>query len=296
MPSWTVQQIPSQADKVALITGANTGIGFQTALVLAERGATVILACRDTQKAQAAQAQILAQYPNAHVKLLSLDLANLADVRRAAAEVLAQYTRLDLLINNAGVMVSPLTKTADGFELQFATNHLGHFALTGLLMPLLTHTPKARVVTVSSMAHHSGRIDFDNLNAEKSYSPRGAYAQSKLANLLFTLELNRRFSQVNNDTIAVSAHPGWTATELQKHSPIFAALNPFLAQTAESGAWPTLYAATVAGVRANDFYGPSGFMELRGIPKKVRGSTAAQSLSVSHRLWKVSETLTGVKY
>jgi NAD(P)-dependent dehydrogenase (short-subunit alcohol dehydrogenase family) len=256
----------------------------------------VILACRDAQKGRAAIEQIGREVPTAKAELLALDLADLAAVRRFADEFTSNYDRLDILINNAGIMAPPFAQTADGFELQFGTNHLGHFALTGLLLDLLMHTSGARVVTVSSGGHHFGKIDFDNLHGEKRYDRQRAYAQSKLANLLFTYELQRRFECAEADAIAVAAHPGWTATNLQVHWRMVRVLNPILAQTSEMGALPMLYAATASDVRGGEYYGPGGWQELRGYPVKVPSSERSRDLEVAARLWKVSEELTGVRY
>ena len=227
---------------------------------------------------------------------MQLDLSSLASVHTFAETFLAQHDRLDLLINNAGVMVPPLTKTEDGFELQFGTNHLGHFALTGLLLPLLNATPDARIVTVSSMAHRSGKINFDNLNAEQSYSEWPFYGQSKLANLLFTFELQRRLDASKASTRSVAAHPGWTATDLQKNSGLASFLNPFFAMEPPQGALPTLYAATAPNVSGGTYYGPNGFMEMKGYPKQVGTHARAKDRAVAARLWEVSEEMTGVAY
>ncbi|MBU0703723.1 MAG: SDR family NAD(P)-dependent oxidoreductase, partial [Chloroflexi bacterium] len=217
--NWTTEHIPDLTAKVAIVTGANTGIGYEMARALARKRATVILACRNKDKGEAAVRQIRHEYPEAEAELLQVDLSELASVRRFADEFTNHYDRLDILINNAGIMATPFVRTGDGFELQFATNHLGHFALTGLLLACIIRGPRARVVTVSSWGHHFGVIDFDNLNAEKKYDPGRAYAQSKLANLLFAYELHRRFEDTGVDALAASAHPGWTATGLPAHRP-----------------------------------------------------------------------------
>jgi NAD(P)-dependent dehydrogenase (short-subunit alcohol dehydrogenase family) len=273
-----------------IITGANSGIGRAAARAFAAAGASVVLAVRDSAKGEAAAATMPGR-----TEVRRLDLADLSSVREFAA---AWHGQLALLINNAGVMVPPLTRTADGFELQFATNHLGHFALTNLLLEHVS----GRVVTVSSAAHRYGRIDFDDLNWErKPYKAWRAYGQSKLANLLFTAELQRRLTAVGSDVLATAAHPGYASTNLQFHSgrrisDLLGAIgNRLLAQSEEGGALPTIYAA-VADIPGNSFAGPGGFMEQRGAPKLVRRSNAASDTDVARRLWDVSEELTGVHF
>jgi NAD(P)-dependent dehydrogenase (short-subunit alcohol dehydrogenase family) len=228
--------------------------------------------------------------------MMRLDLGDLDSVRAFADEIKAGYDRLDLLINNAGIMHPPFGKTKQGFETQFGVNHLGHFALTGLLLDLIVSTPHARIVTLSSMAHRFGRIDFDNLNSEKGYRSNAAYGQSKLANLLFTYELQRRLQAGGNDTIAVAAHPGWTATNLQQNSGVIRFFNRFLAQTPDMGALPTLRAATAPDVQGGDYYGPSKRMEMVGYPVKVGSNGRSHDAAVAAELWTVSEEMTGVQY
>lgn len=293
---WTANDIPDQTGRVAIVTGANSGIGYETAKALAQKGATVILACRSLVKGETAVSQIRQETPTAKLDLMQLDLSDLSSVRQFVQDFKGQYKRLDLLINNAGVMIPPFTKTKDGFELQFGTNHLGHFALAGQLLDLIINTPNARVVNVSSMAHKMGQIDFDNLNAEKSYNRSGAYGQSKLANLLFTYELQRRFQAAGVDTIATAAHPGWTGTNLQAHSGFFSMLNPIFSQKPEMGALPTLYAAISPQVEGGDYYGPRGWQEIRGYPKRVPSNKRSHDTAVAARLWDVSEELTGVTF
>jgi NAD(P)-dependent dehydrogenase (short-subunit alcohol dehydrogenase family) len=295
--NWTAGQIPDLTGKVAVVTGANSGIGYEMARALARKEAMVILACRNKDKGEAAARQIRQEVPTAKAELLRVDLAELASVRRFADEFANHYDRLDILINNAGIMAPPFAKTADGFELQFATNYLGHFALTGLLFGHIIHSPGARVVTVSSWGHHFGIIDFDNLNAEKDYDPERAYAQSKLANLLFTYELQRRFESTGVDALAAAAHPGWTAaTGLPAHRPIVRMLNPLIGQKPEMGALPALYAATAPDVQGGGYYGPGSWGGLRGYPTKARSSDRSHDAAVAARLWAVSEELTGVQY
>jgi NAD(P)-dependent dehydrogenase (short-subunit alcohol dehydrogenase family) len=290
MTTWSTTDIPDMTGRRVIVTGANSGIGRAAARALAGAGARVTLAVRDTDKGQTAAAAMPGE-----TDVRRLDLASLASVREFAA---AWEGDLDLLINNAGVMVPPLGRTADGFELQFGTNHLGHFALTNLL---LTHV-KGRVVTVSSTAHRMGAIDFDDLNWErKSYKAWRAYGQSKLANLLFTSELQRRLTAAGSAVSATAAHPGYAATNLQFKSErramdlISAVGNRVLAQDEDGGALPTLYAA-VADIPGDSFAGPSGFMEQRGAPKLVGRTDAAKDAAVARRLWDVSEELTGTRF
>ncbi|MFX0092220.1 MAG: oxidoreductase [Candidatus Hodarchaeota archaeon] len=294
---WTSENIPDLTGKITIVTGANSGIGYETARALAHKGATVILACRNKDKGEVAVRQIDQEYLEAKAELMQLDLADLASVHRFADEFTNQYDRVDILINNAGIMMTPFGKTVDGFELQFGTNHLGHFALTGLLLDPLVRTPQARVVTVSSWGHNFGEIDFDDLNPEERNYDRGkAYAQSKLANILFTYELQRRFEGAGVDTIATTVHPGWTATKLPVHRPIIRMLNPFIGQKPKMGALPTLYAATAMGVQGGNYYGPSSWLGLRGYPTKVQSSDRSYDTAVASKLWTVSEELTGVRY
>ena len=303
---WIEQNISSQTGKTALITGANSGLGFEAARVLAGKGAAVSLAVRDTAKGDAAAAAIRAAVPAAELKVTALDLASLASIRRFAETFAASHGRLDMLINNAGVMAIPRRTTADGFEMQFGTNHLGHFVLTGLLLPLLLTTPAARIVTVSSGAHMFGKINFDDLQSERSYSKWGAYGQSKLANLLFAYELQRRLAAAGSSVISVVAHPGYASTNLQGVGPemegsrigkrTMSAANRALAQSAAMGALPEVYAATSLAVRGGDYIGPTGFMGQRGFPKKVKSNARSHDQAVAARLWAVSEELTGVSY
>ncbi len=293
---WTEHEIPNQSGRVAIVTGANSGIGWDTARALAQRGAAVVMACRSMAKAQHAAGKIKDLAPSGSVAVMPLDLADLNSVRAFAAAFRAQYERLDLLINNAGVMMPPYSKTAQGFEQQFGVNHLGHFALTGLLLDLLNATPGARIVTVSSGAHLFGSIHFEDLNWERGYRPQRAYGQSKLANLLFTYELQRKLEAAGLGTLAVAAHPGWTATNLQQHAGSFQMLNPIFAQSTAMGALPTLYAATAPAVQGGEYFGPSGLMEMRGYPKKVGSNARSRDEAVARRLWQVSEDLTQVHF
>jgi NAD(P)-dependent dehydrogenase (short-subunit alcohol dehydrogenase family) len=297
---WTTADIPDQSGGVAVITGANTGLGYETAAALADRGARVVLAVRNLDKGKDAAARIAALSPHADVALQELDLTSLEAIRAAAEQLRSEYDRIDLLINNAGVMWTPKSTTKDGFELQFGTNHLGHFAFTGLLLDRLLPVPGSRIVTVSSMGHRiRADIHFDDLQWERSYSRVGAYGQSKLANLLFTYELQRRLAP-RGTTIAAAAHPGGSRTELTRNlPPLLARITPViepLFQGADMGALPTLRAATDPGVLGGQYYGPDGFGQQQGYPKLVASSDKSHDLDVQRRLWAVSEELTGVVY
>ncbi|HEY1843034.1 MAG TPA: SDR family NAD(P)-dependent oxidoreductase [Mycobacterium sp.] len=299
---WTTADIPDQRGRVAVVTGANTGLGYHTAAALAQTGAHVILAVRDLEKGNLALARIVAACPNADVTLQELDLGSLASVRAAASALRKAYPRIDLLVNNAGVMWTSKQLTADGFELQFGTNHLGHFALTGLLLDNLLAVRGSRVVTVSSTGHRlRAAIHFDDLQWEHSYDRYAAYGQSKLANLLFTYELQRRLASQQKNTIAVAAHPGAANTELGRNvptlvKPLFALAGPLLFQGAAMGALPILRAAADPDVEGGQYYGPDGLGEQRGHPKLVSSSAQSHDEELQHRLWKVSEELTSVPY
>lgn len=294
--NWSVENMPDLSGKTVIVTGANSGIGFEIARALVYKQAATILACRNKEKGETAVHHINQEYPEAKLKFTQLDLSSLVSVRRFAEEFSSRHERLDILINNAGIMAVPFRKTADGFESQFATNHLGHFALTGRLLDLIIGTPQARVVTVSSGAYRYADMDFDNLNAEKSYAPKRAYAQTKLANLLFTYELQRLFESAGVDTIAAAAHPGWTATNLQAHWRMLRILNPLMAQGPKMGALPILYAATAPDVPGGSCYGPDGWQELKGYPTRVQSSRSSYDEAVAAKLWTISEELTGVQY
>lgn len=298
---WTVSDIPSQDGRTAVVTGANTGVGLEAAKALAAAGATVLLACRNLDKAGQAAETIKAAAPQANVETLKLDLSSLASVREAATELRDRHPRIDLLINNAGIMYPPFGKTEDGFEQQFGTNHLGHFAFTGLVLPALLAVPGSRVVTVSSQGHRSGRIEFDNLQAQKRYGRHDAYARSKLANLMFTYELQRRLAAAGAGTIALAAHPGLSRTDLIRHTSRLArmqsmSISRFMVQDAAMGALPLLRAAVDPAAAGGDYYGPGGFMELKGYPRKVGSSRRSHAVDVQRRLWTESERLTGVNY
>jgi NAD(P)-dependent dehydrogenase (short-subunit alcohol dehydrogenase family) len=291
---WTAADIPSQSGKIAVVTGANSGLGLATARELARAGAKVVIACRDTAKGERAAAEIGA-------RVEQLDLASLSSVHAFVERL--RDERLDLLVNNAGVMAPPRRLTADGFESQFGTNHLGHFTLTGLLLPKLLAAPEPRVVTVSSGAHRIGKINFDDLQGERRYNNWLWYGQSKLANLMFAFELNRRAAQAGSALKSYAAHPGYAATNLQTAGPghwwerLGGQIgNVLIAQNADMGALPTLYAATVPDLPGGSFVGPDGFMEQRGHPHLVTGAAKAYDQQTWRRLWEVSEELTGVRY
>jgi NAD(P)-dependent dehydrogenase (short-subunit alcohol dehydrogenase family) len=300
MSKWTTADIPDQNGRVAVITGANTGLGYETALALAAHGAHVVLAVRNLDKGKDAISRITSQSPQADVALQELDLTSLESTRAAAEQLRADHDRIDLLVNNAGVMYPPKETTKDGFELQFGTNHLGHFAFTGLLLDRILPVAGSRVVTVSSMGHRiRADIHFDDLQFEHSYNRVKAYGQAKLANLLFTYELQRRLA-AHGTTIAVAAHPGGSNTDLMRHLPGWAAsAYPVLApifQDAAMGALPQLRAATDPTVVGGQYYGPAGFAETRGYPKVVGSSKKSHDVDRQRKLWTVSEELTGVTY
>ena len=294
--NWTIKDIPDQSGKTVIVTGANSGIGYEAARALALKGAIVIMACRDLEKGEAAVGEILKEHPRANLNLRQLDLADLSSVQQFAENILAEYDRLDILINNGGVMATPYRKTVDGFELQFGTNHLGHFMLTGLLFDLLHDTPDSRVVTVTSYAHLFGRINFRDLNSERFYQKWLAYGQSKLANVLFGYELQRRSARNGKNPISIVVHPGYAATNLQHTSTLFSFLNPIIAQSPEMGALPTLYAATSPEIRGGEYIGPDGFLGQHGYPHLTNSSGPSHDRENARRLWEVSEQLTGIEF
>ena len=302
---WTAAEIPTLAGRRAVVTGANSGLGYETALALAAHGAEVTMAVRDTAKGDAAAQQIRAQAPHASLEVHRLDLADLASVDEFAWLWREAHPEgLDLLINNAGIMAIPRRETADGFEMQLGTNHLGHFALTGRLLEAIR--PDGRIVTVSSQAHRMGRMDFDDLMGERKYGAWRAYGQSKLANLLFMRGLAERLERAGSTVASVAAHPGFASTHLQAVAPemkgrgwqvkIMDGVNKVMAQSAAMGALPTLYAATFPAIRSGDYVGPDGFGEQRGHPKLVGMNASARDDEAANRLWTVSEELTGVRY
>ncbi|MER6131834.1 oxidoreductase [Streptomyces sp. NPDC001815] len=305
MSGWNARDIPDQSGRTAVVTGANSGIGYVTARELARRGARVVLACRSESRGTEAADRLAGEAPGAEVEFVRLDLGDLDSVREFTAVYGSAHERLDVLVNNAGVMALPQGRTVDGFETQFGVNHLGHFALTGLLLPTLLTTPGARVVSVSSTMHATANIDINDLNSEQKYGRWTAYSRSKTANLLFVHELARRLAATGSDVVAAAAHPGYAATNLQTASPrmegrrvsqrFMETGNRFFAQSAEAGALPTLYAATAPGIRPDSFTGPS-FLGWRGSPAKSWRAKWTLNDTAGQRLWEESERLTGVTY
>ena len=298
--AWTIDQIPDQTGRTAVVTGANNGLGLVIAEHLARAGATVVMACRNLEKADAAAAGITANVPEARLEVVELDLSRLASVRRFADDL--DVDTLDLLVNNAGVMMTPPERTEDGFDLQFGTNHLGHFALTGLLLARLGRADAARVVTLTSLEHKSGHLDFDDLHWDQGYGRRKAYRRSKLANAVFGLELDRRLRAAGSPIASLLAHPGYAATGIQSSAPkamkaLMVLGDRLLAQAAVQGAVPALYAATAPDVEGGEYFGPSGLLEVRGKhPRRVRVSRDGRDAENGRKLWSVSEELTGVTY
>jgi NAD(P)-dependent dehydrogenase (short-subunit alcohol dehydrogenase family) len=306
MPTWTVEDIPDQSGKTAVVTGANSGLGLQTALALAGRGAHVVLACRDMVKGEEAVALIGQEAAGSSVELAALDLSDLKSVQGFAEAFVASHAGLDILVNNAGVMATPARLTVDGFELQFGTNHLGHFALTGRLLPSLLARPGARVVTLSSLMAQIGSIHFQDLQMQRRYERWSAYGQSKLANQMFAFELDRRAKRQGRDLVSVAAHPGYASTNLQTAGPLMSgrrlqagmmvAVNGLIGQSSAQGALPSLYGATAPGVSGGEYFGPRSLMGLRGQPTRVRPTRSGRNADTARRLWDVSEQLTGVDY
>jgi NAD(P)-dependent dehydrogenase (short-subunit alcohol dehydrogenase family) len=301
--NWTAADLPRQDGRVAVVTGANSGLGFHAALELGRVGAEVILACRDARRGQEALARMQAEVPDGRFELRSLDLADLASVRAFAAEA---PERIDLLLNNAGVMAPPYRTTADGFEMQFGTNYLGHYALTGLLLSRLLTAEAPRVVTAASNMHKMGKIPWDDLNSEHKYRKWSAYSNSKLANLMFAYELQRRSDAADAGLVSAAAHPGWAATDLYQkgarvgnatlQEKVMTIPTRFFAQSSLDGALPTLYAATMPDVRGGAYLGPDSRFETVGNPKFVKSSDKARDVAAATKLWDVSEELTGVTY
>lgn len=304
--NWDADRVPDQSGRTAVVTGANSGLGFETSRALAAADAHVVLACRSLDRGRDAVARIREETPDASLELLELDLADLASVRSFAERFGRRHETLDTLVNNAGIMAIPRRETADGFEMQFGVNHLGHFALTGLLTDPLLAADASRVVSVSSGAHAQGKMRFGDLHGETDYGPWSAYAQSKLANLLFAYELQRRFADAEADAISVAAHPGYSATELQSRGPemrgsriqklLMGVANRLFGQDAEQGALPQLYAATAPDVVGGAYYGPDGFLEMRGGPTRVESTDRSHDRDAARRLWEYSEKTTDVSY
>ncbi|MFO7656100.1 MAG: oxidoreductase [Bacteroidales bacterium] len=297
--NWTTAKIPSQQGRVILITGANSGLGLEAAKELSKKGAMVVMAVRNLEKGKAALAKITGEYPEAQVELMHLDLSDLGSVQQFSDTFHSKYSKLDILMNNAGVMYPAKRElTKQGFEVQFGINHLGHYALTGLLLDLIKKTPQSRVVTQSSIAHRTfGDIYFNDLNFEKRYNKFMAYAQSKLANLLFTYELDRRFKENKIDAIATVAHPGVTITNLFRSSgKVIGYFTNLIAQKVDMGTLPILRAATEEGLRGGEYFGPTKMMDMRGYPKLVKSSKKSYDVKLANELWSVSETLTNITY
>jgi NAD(P)-dependent dehydrogenase (short-subunit alcohol dehydrogenase family) len=307
--SWSEADVPDLAGKLFVVTGANSGLGLETARALAQHRAAVVLACRSVERGQAAREQIRAAAPDARVEVEALDVSSLASVREFAARFVQERGRLDVLVNNAGIMAIPQKQSVDGFELQMATNHLGHFALTDALLPCLARGAGARVVTVSSLMHTRGvfsALDERELNSADGYDKWGAYGRTKLANVLFAYELDRRLKARGLDVLSVACHPGYAATNLQSVGPqmsgslvnkaVMAIGNALLAQSASAGALPTLYAAVAPDVKGGDFIGPDGFRGLAGAPVKARSNRASRDPDAARKLWDTSVRMTGATY
>ncbi len=298
MTSFDLSKIPSQKNRIALVTGANTGLGYETALELARLETKVILACRNKEKAKTAMERIKTEVPDAQLEFLELDLSSLESVKQAATTYKKKYNTLDLLINNAGIMaLRDREETTEQYEKQFGVNHIGHFLLTGLLLPVLQAADCSRVVTLSSLAHKFGKVNFENLQLVGEYGVWKAYGQSKVANILFMMELDRRLKAAGSKTISVGAHPGFAGTDLQRHEPGWMdKLTRWMSQSAKDGAMPTLYAALGNDIEGGDYCGPNGFQEMRGSATKVEISSYGQDPEIAKKLWEVSEELTELKY
>lgn len=300
--SFNIDNIPNQEGKIAIVTGANIGLGFEIAKALAKKKVKVIMACRSIEKSNKAIDKIIKDIPNAKLETMHLDLSSQASIRQFTKTFKAEYTSLDLLINNAGVMLTPYDKTEDGFELQIGVNHLGHFLLTGLLLETMDTTKGARIISLSSMAHRMGTINFEDLQSEKSYNRLQAYNQSKLACLMFALELDRRLKEKDSNTISLAAHPGASPeTNLVRHmtkveSFLLAIFKPLISHSNENGALPTLMAALHYPVKGGEYFGPTGFSETKGKPGKAKIAKRAMNKDVAKRLWDVSENLMGISY
>lgn len=299
--TFDINKIPSQKGKIAIVTGANVGLGYETSVELAKNHMHVVMACRNIKKATTARENILKLFPAASLEIMILDLNSLKSVRSFTEEFKLKYDQLDLLINNAGIMIPPFAKTEEGFESQMGVNYFAHFLLTGLLLPILEKTPQSRIVTLSSMAHKSAKIDFENLNAEKSYSKIGAYGQSKLACLMFAYELDRRLKKSGSQVISVAAHPGVSNTDLGRHvakwlynliTPIFS----LMIHSPDKAALPSLYAALGEDIKGGDYTGPTGFNEMKGKAGKVQSTALSHDEEIAKRLWEVSEELTHINY
>ena len=295
--NWNSTNIPDQTGKTIIITGATSGLGKEATKVLAQKNALVIMAVRNTEKGENVRKEILQENPKGTISVKELDLSSLSSIRRFAETINKEFETIDVLINNAGVMMCPYSTTEDGLEIQMGTNHFGHFALTGLLMPLIKKSDDGRVVVTSSIGHRSGDIDFEDINwLNRKYKTTKAYGDSKLANLYFMHELSRKLKEENNPPIIAAAHPGWTSTDLQRHSLFFRVLNPIFSQKVVGGVLPTLRAATDPEAKSGDYFGPSGWQEMKGNPMIVKSNEMSHNAENAKKLWVVSESLTGVKY
>ena len=302
--NWTTANMPDLSGKVIIVTGGNSGLGYESVKVFAQKGAEVILGCRSVEKGEAAKTEIMKNNPAGKIEVMNLDLMDLSSVKNFAVRFKENHSRLNVLINNAGIMIPPYGLTKDGFESQIGTNHLGHFALTGQLIDLIVKTPKSRVVSTSSLAHKNGKMDFDNFMFDNGngYTPMKAYGRSKLANLLFIYELQRLFEAIGIDSVAVAAHPGVSQTNLMRfvegkfYYHLLKPLSSLILQSAAKGALPQLRAAVDPEVKGGDFYGPDGFNEMKGFPVKVKSNPSSHNAGDAKRLWEVSEKLTGVSF
>jgi len=293
--NWTEENISDLSGKTVIVTGANSGIGFETVRALSEKNAQVIFACRNEFWGNYAVNKVKLDLGNTDILFKHLDLADLSSIRKFSEEVNSEMNSIDILVNNAGIMMCPYQKTKDGFEMQIGTNHLGHFALTGLLLDKIKSSQNSRVVNVSSLYYRPGKINFNDIHSEQKYHPVKAYQQSKLANLLFTFELARKFKESNSSSIAVASHPGWTATNLQKYKFSFRLFNPIFAQKPNMGALPTLFGAVEENVKNGEYFGPKK-LEIWGHPKKVNSSKRSKDVETAKKLWELSENLTDVKF
>ena len=301
MTSFNLKNIPSQKGRTAIVTGANTGLGFETALVLAKKEMKVIMACKSLKRAENAKRRILREEPEADLEIMIVDLRSLSSIRKFVKSFLPRYNQLDILVNNAGIMIPPYSKTEDGFESQMGVNYFGHFLLTGLLFDTLTKTPGSRIISLASNAHKKGYINFDNLNWEKNYSPMAAYRQSKLACLMFAYELQRRLENEGYPTISVAAHPGLSVTDILRKVPkwllyISQPITNLFTHSPANGALPVLYAALGQDVKGGEYFGPQGKNEWTGKPGKVRSTPLSHDKEIARQLWEVSEKLTGIRY
>lgn len=297
MNKWSIEQVPSQRGKIAIVTGANSGIGYEVTLGLIKKGFEVIMACRNIKKAEEAKVKILQQYPAAKINLMKIDTSSLKEVKKFADQFKSQYQNLHLLINNAGIMMSPHKVSEDGYENQFATNYIGHFALTGLLLPILTSTAGSRIISLSSLSYKWSEIIFDDFHFKKGYSKTKAYGQSKRACLMFAFELQRRLSAAGHETLSIAAHPGLSKTNLDQYYPaLIRPLGNLFLQPAAKGALPILFASLDKDLKGGEFIGPDGFQQMRGYPTIVQADEYSNNKEVAKRLWTESEKMTSVSY